>query len=913
MKQQLLLLVMMLLPMMAMADAVEIDGIFYNLNAETNMAEVTSNPVFYTGELVIPSSVTYHDIAYSVTSIGQEAFLNNKDLAKITIPNSVSTIGISAFNGCSSLVSVIIPEKVTTIPDGVFHGCNSLVSATLPEGIQSIGRYAFYDCRSLTAITLPVGIKAIGGLAFMACSSLVSIIIPEGVTKLETGTFAGCTSLVSVELPNTVTEMECETNYSNVGIFSGCTSLQSISIPSGVTVLDNGLFSSCSSLTTISLPANLTTIGYQTFYGCSSLKILDIPQTVKGIGEQAFRGCSAITSITIPEEISTIENATFSGCHNLTTIHFPQSLKTIGNEAFYKCSNLAAIDIPNSVTSIGESAFAYCQGVKSLSLPEGLQIIKRNTFTSCWQIKEITIPASIEYIYQEAFSGCDFSIITMLAETPPFTYDNTFSQYNAILFVPQESLNTYKSTAAWNKFENIEYKYKSGNMVYGSYGDNTTWSYSLVSNKLSISGTGIMGENKSYGNKLWQEYLNEIKEIEIAEGITTIANYSFANCSSIPSINIPSSVTEIGEWAFAECSNLTELTIPSNVYTIKGMAFYGCEGLTKVIIEDSEKALDLGLSGWNHCFEAPITEVYIGRDLLFPDTQQLFGIELEMVAFGDKVTNIGDGQFTGCSKLSSITLPDGITRIGNRAFTCCQALTTMTIPASVTIIGYDAFRDCGLASLKCLAINPPAADVSTFSNFDIKLKVPKESVSLYKKTIPWSYFIEIKSLEDEDIPTPRCATPTISYTNGSLVFNSETEGVNYISEITDYDIKKNYTQEVQLTATYIISVYATKMGYDNSDVATATLCWIAQEPQTEGITNGVAQIPAKAVLIQSEGGIVKVEGIDDGTPVTIYTPDGKQAGSAVCRNGAALVGTSIQPGNVAIVKIGDKSIKVAVF
>ena len=116
-----------------------------------------------------------------------------------------------------------------------------------------------------------------------------------------------------------------------------------------------------------------------------------------------------------------------------------------------------------------------------------------------------------------------------------------------------------------------------------------------------------------------------------------------------------------------------------------------------------------------------------------------------------------------------------------------------------------------------------------------------------------------------------------------------------------------------MSVTYNISVYATKSGYEDSETATATLCWIDVDPQTEGITNGVANIPANAVLIQSEGGIVKVEGIDDGTPVTIYTPDGKQAGSAVCRNGAALVGTSIQPGNVAIVKIGDKSVKVAVF
>lgn len=110
--------------------------------------------------------------------------------------------------------------------------------------------------------------------------------------------------------------------------------------------------------------------------------------------------------------------------------------------------------------------------------------------------------------------------------------------------------------------------------------------------------------------------------------------------------------------------------------------------------------------------------------------------------------------------------------------------------------------------------------------------------------------------------------------------------------------------------TYNISVFASKFGYENSETATATLCWIDATPQTEGITNGVASIPANAVLIQSEGGILKVEGVDEGTPVSVYTLDGKQAGSAVSRNGVALVGTNIQPGNTTIVKIGNKSVKV---
>ena len=205
-------------------------------------------------------------------------------------------------------------------------------------------------------------------------------------------------------------------------------------------------------------------------------------------------------------------------------------------------------------------------------------------------------------------------------------------------------------------------------------------------------------------------------------------------------------------------------------------------------------------------------------------------------------------------------------------------------------------------------------NLNTFNN--ATLYVPAGTIDKYKSTEGWKDFMFIEEGEgggDTPPESSKCEKPTISYKNGKLTFTSATEGATCQYSITDSDIKSGSSNEVSLSVTYNISVYATKSGYEDSETATATLCWIDVDPQTEGITNGVANIPANAVLIQSEGGIVKVEGIDDGTPVTIYTPDGKQVGSAVCRNGAALVGTSIQPGNVAIVKIGDKSVKVAVF
>ncbi len=100
MKKQLLIL-LMLMPMMANADdPVEINGIWYNLITKARIAEVTSGTTKYTGDVVIPATIKYEDVTYSVTTIGDNTFKNCSNLTSVTIPNSVTAIGEYAFYGC---------------------------------------------------------------------------------------------------------------------------------------------------------------------------------------------------------------------------------------------------------------------------------------------------------------------------------------------------------------------------------------------------------------------------------------------------------------------------------------------------------------------------------------------------------------------------------------------------------------------------------------------------------------------------------------------------------------------------------------------------------------------------------------------------------------------------------------------
>ena len=221
MKQIYLTLLLALLTSLgAQAENVTIDGILYELDANTNVATVTSNGQNYSGSITIPSTVAYNSKTYRVTTIGMEAFQYCDDLTSVTIPNSVTVIGSYAFSGCSGLTSITIPNSVTYIGGGAFYGCTGLTSVTIPNSVTYIGKNAFLGCIGLTSITVQNGNPKYdsrdncNAIIETATNTLVcgckNTTIPNSVTSIGSGAFENCYSLTSITIPNSVTSIGSE-------------------------------------------------------------------------------------------------------------------------------------------------------------------------------------------------------------------------------------------------------------------------------------------------------------------------------------------------------------------------------------------------------------------------------------------------------------------------------------------------------------------------------------------------------------------------------------------------------------------------------------------------------------------------------------------------------------------------------
>ncbi len=295
-----------------------VNVVWPNSNA-TDIANIYDGYTEPTGNLVIPSTVTYNGTTYTVTSMGT-AFANCEGLTSVTIPNTVTYIALNAFRNCTGLTSVTLSTSLNYLGERVFQGCTNLSSVNIPNNVDTIRNYAFYGCSGLTSVTIGNSVTSIGNYAFIGCSGLTSVTIPNSVTTIRSSAFSYCSGLTSFTIPNSVTSIGNAAFYgtayyndvsnwtNNVLYKDNCLlevssdfSTSSYSIQSNTRVIADRAFSNCSGLTSVTIPNSVTSIGEYAFGNCSSIGRIDLKSvTPPSISSNSFQGVSSAIPVYIP-------------------------------------------------------------------------------------------------------------------------------------------------------------------------------------------------------------------------------------------------------------------------------------------------------------------------------------------------------------------------------------------------------------------------------------------------------------------------------------------------------------------------------------------------------------------------------------------------------------------------------------
>lgn len=722
MKRHILTLILILIPLMVNAYDSEIDGIFYDLNAEDKTASVTYGNRSYSGDVVIPNSIEIDGIQYTVTTLSERSFAYC-GINSITIPSSLNTIDRLAFINCSYINNVIIddlgawcnlhfgdyiawssnnivtyhlylgeneitdlviPGDIKEIGNSAFKQCISIKKVTLSEGVERIMNAAFYGCAELESITLPNSLKTINSLSFQNCTKLKEIFINSSLESVGELAFSGCENLESVRIDNL--EKWCSINFNGrLGtnplfyakhFYCNDSEITELYIPQTVKSIGIRAFYCFSGFTHIHIPESVLEIGYEAFVGCENIQTMSLNTDAafkagifgKVILEDfiSYRN-TKINQLLVGKSVTNVSEGTFNNCDiSLINVDGENPIfdsRNNCNAIIETESNILMLGckntvIPDNVVQIGTNAFSQCT-FTNIKIPNSVITIGKRAFYECSDLSEITIPSSVSIIKEEAFSGC-LSLKKVVIE----------------------------DLSAWC---NIDFQVAANGGT----------------NPLSCAGHLFIGNT-------------EITNVELPNTVAAIKTYAFDGFTAMKSISIPNSVNSIGRSAFNRCSGLTEVSIPESVSIIGYAAFTWCTGLKTIILPNS--IVSIGEYSFAQC------------------------TALESITLSEELTVIPTYCFFNCSKLKSIMIPDHVSKICQHTFYDCKSLQSVYFGKGLNHIMDQAFQNCNnLTKVTCMAQVPPQSSYPRF-NYSATLMVPSSSVEDYRSHNQWGRFSKIEGI-----------------------------------------------------------------------------------------------------------------------------------------------------------------------
>ena len=711
-----------------------------NLTASV-VPENASYPYYTTepaGDLVIPSSIEYGNNTYTVTTIGNKAFIYCDYLTSVVIPNTVVSIGQEAFFDCRFIESLSIGNSVESIGRNAFAACFSISSITVADGnthfdsrnncnaiIETSTNTLIVGCQ---ATVIPTTVTTIGQRAFYGCSTLNSIFIPHSVSYIGAGAFMDCSGLASMTVDVDNTHYDSRENCNAIiktstnTLIAGC---KNTIIPHSVTAIAELAFRYCEQLSSITIPSKVASIGSEAFLGCRYLAELTLMSTIPpAIVQDAFYEVSTDIPVNIPcGSLAAYQSAT--GWSSFTNFVegdvFPYSLSVTSAD---NTMGSAAVTVEPTCTNYGATVTAYpiC-GYRFVRWEDaaGNTVSTDNPFTLI-----VTQDTALTAVFETGAS--QVALVCPSGQTLYYRLDCTNLTATVM---PQNSSNPYYTTEP------------AGDLVIPSsieYGNNT---YTVTT----------IGQNAFY-------YCTSLTSAVIPNSITSIGGHAFFDCWGIESLSIGNSVESIGSGAFAFCYGLSSITvaadnthfdsrnncnaiirtatntliagcqstiIPNTVTTIADNAFRGCETLTTIHIPHSVSYIGTGAFDGCH----GLTSMTVDAQNTHYDSRE------NCNAIINTSTNT---LIAGCR---NTVIPNSVTSIAGEAFRYCRHLTSITIPSKVASIGSESFYGCyDLAEITLLAAIPPSIGNYTFRyvSTDIPVHIPCGSLAAYQASNRWSSF-----------------------------------------------------------------------------------------------------------------------------------------------------------------------------
>lgn len=442
---------MLLCCVMVNAYDFEVDGMYYNLLSATDLTvEVTEGENEYSGEVIIPSTITYQSRTLAVVGISSWAFGYDSTLTSITIPQSIVSIYDDSFVNCKSLKHLYIENydgheylNRKDIAILVINRRNKSPFCDCPLESIYIGRNFTY--RTTTHAPL-----------FYQQTQLKSLTIGESFREIENDMFNGCTSLEEVYIEDYYGRLDLGYNDESqyIGVFSDCPikylylgrdleypidrnkkvcvnflggseesveTLRSLTIGKLVNKIEDRAFCDCDSLQKLRIEDGNKTLKVSTNSfedkGRSRRSVKDLylgrnlDYSENYLKDSPFKS-TYFNSVVLGDSVTSICAGMFYGCITIKNITLPNGITYIGDEAFYKTS-LSEITLPNSVTNMGDRVFENCWWLKNITLPNALTCIGKAVFQNCSSLESIAIPDGVTSIGNSAFAGCSLKNLSI--------------------------------------------------------------------------------------------------------------------------------------------------------------------------------------------------------------------------------------------------------------------------------------------------------------------------------------------------------------------------------------------------------------------------------------------------------------------------------------------------------------------